>query len=120
MQQFGVNVQEAMDHIGNLHDQFVDQFFEQWRHIPVFGGPLDEEIRAYCNMLGNWIRGNDSWSFEVCTAPSSTVWIFILMLSQSERYFGVRGPEIQTSRSVRLSRKLGPKAHCNSDLQLEA
>ncbi|KAF4601362.1 terpene cyclase [Pleurotus pulmonarius] len=102
IQQFGVNVQDAMDYIGNLHDGLVDQFFEQWSRIPVFGNQLDEEVRAYCNMLGNWVRGCDSWSFE------------------SARYFGVRGPEIQISRSVQLSGELRFKAHCDSDLRLEA
>ncbi|KAL4264339.1 Terpene synthase [Pleurotus pulmonarius] len=98
IQQFGVNVQDTMDHIGNLHDNLVDQFFDQWSRIPIFGSQLDEEVRAYCNMLGNWVRGSDSWSFE------------------SQRYFGIRGSEIQTSRTLPLTQRPG---HHDSSLQPE-
>ncbi|KAL4256103.1 Terpene synthase [Pleurotus pulmonarius] len=97
IQQFRMNIQDAMDYIENLINRLVDQFLEQWSHIPVFSGPVDAEIRAYCNMLGIWVRGNDSWSFE------------------SERYFGERGPEVQTSRTIRLT---GAKREENGD-QLE-
>ncbi|KAF7432702.1 hypothetical protein PC9H_004644 [Pleurotus ostreatus] len=91
IQQFGMNIQDAMDYIGKLNERLVDQFLEQWNRIPVFGGSVDAEIGDYCNMLGEWVRGNDSWSFE------------------SERYFGKKGPEIQADLIVRLTRSRGEK-----------
>lgn len=65
IQQFQMNTQDAMNYIENLINRLIDQFLEQWSDIPVFGGSVDAEIRAYCNMLGAVVRGNDSWSFEV-------------------------------------------------------
>ncbi|KAF4575315.1 terpene cyclase [Pleurotus pulmonarius] len=91
IQQFRMNIQDAINYIGNLHERLVDQFLEQWKCIPVFGGPVDAEVRAYCDMLGEWVRGNDSWSFE------------------SERYFGRKGTEVQANRVVRLTRIRGEK-----------
>ncbi|KDQ29694.1 hypothetical protein PLEOSDRAFT_1039734 [Pleurotus ostreatus PC15] len=91
MQQFRVDVQHAMHHIANLHDCLFNRFLEHWRRIPLFGGPVDSEIRTYCNMLANWVRANDSWSFE------------------GGRYFGDKGREIQTTRLVRLTGIRGEK-----------
>ncbi|KAL4256105.1 Isoprenoid synthase domain superfamily protein [Pleurotus pulmonarius] len=84
MHQFRTDVQDAMHHVANLHARLLNQFLEQWNCVPVFGGPIDSEIRTYCNMLGNWVRANDSWSFE------------------SERYYGKRGLEIETTRLVQI------------------
>jgi hypothetical protein len=27
---------------------------------------VDREVRIYLDGLGNWVRANDTWSFEVC------------------------------------------------------
>ncbi len=62
-----MDVQHAMNYIGDLYNYLVDQFLAEWDHIPVFGGPVDLEVKAYCNMLGEWVRGNEAWSFEVGT-----------------------------------------------------
>ncbi|KAJ8698766.1 hypothetical protein PTI98_005437 [Pleurotus ostreatus] len=80
-----------MDYIGDLNARLVDEFLEKWNHIPVFDGPVDTDIRAYCVMLAEWVRGNDSWSFE------------------GGRYFGDKGREIQTTRLVRLTGIRGEK-----------
>lgn len=61
-----------MDYIGDLNARLVDEFLEKWNHIPVFDGPVDTDIRAYCVMLAEWVRGNDSWSFEVRTVTHSS------------------------------------------------
>ncbi|KAF9498806.1 terpenoid synthase [Pleurotus eryngii] len=90
--QFGMDVQDAMNYIGNLNDYLVEEFLAQRDHIPIFGGPVDLEIRAYCDMLGEWIRGNDSWSFE------------------GGRYFGEEGPKIQNTRVVCLTSCRGEKS----------
>ena len=66
MHQFQIDVQKAINWISRLHDDLAEQFLEEWTKIPTYGGPIDREIRTYCDGLGNWVRGNDSWSFEVC------------------------------------------------------
>ncbi|KAF7432704.1 hypothetical protein PC9H_004646 [Pleurotus ostreatus] len=91
IQQFRLTIQGAMDYIGDLNARLVDEFLEKWNHIPVFDGPVDTDIRAYCVMLAEWVRGNDSWSFE------------------GGRYFGDKGREIQTTRLVRLTGIRGEK-----------
>ncbi|KJA22852.1 hypothetical protein HYPSUDRAFT_138665 [Hypholoma sublateritium FD-334 SS-4] len=85
MNQFKITPQEAMNYISDLHDKLAVQFLDEWKNIPTFGGPLDLEVRTYCHGLGNWVRANDSWSFE------------------SERYFGKRGIEIQTTRQIEMN-----------------
>ncbi|KAK7451208.1 hypothetical protein VKT23_012544 [Stygiomarasmius scandens] len=86
--QFQLDVQKALNWIGNLHDGLANQFLEAWKEIPTYGGPIDREIRTYADGLGNWVRGNDSWSFE------------------SDRYFGKEGLEIEKTRKVKLLPKL--------------
>ena len=65
MEQYKTDAQTAMNHIGKLHDELAEQFMDVWRKIPTFGGPVDREVRVYADGLGNWVRGNDTWSFEV-------------------------------------------------------
>ncbi|KAF8520672.1 terpenoid synthase [Gautieria morchelliformis] len=84
MDQYNIDRQMAMDCIGKLHDDFVEQFLATWEKIPTFGGPVDQEIRTYLEGLARWIRGNESWSFE-CT-----------------RYFPKLGPQILLTRQGTL------------------
>ncbi|KAF8520670.1 terpenoid synthase [Gautieria morchelliformis] len=84
MEQYNIDRQMAMDCMGKLHDDLVEQFLATWKKIPTYGGPVDREIRTYTDGLANWVRGNDSWSFE-CT-----------------RYFGELGPQIQLTRQDTL------------------
>jgi len=93
MHQYNLDTQGAMNWISDLHDDIVDEFLEVWKTVPTFGGPVDREIRTYLDGLGNWVRGNDSWSFE------------------SERYFGKQGLEIQHSRKVALLPKIIMNGH---------
>ena len=65
MHQFNMDPQTAMNYISDLHDKLARQFLDQWMRIPTFGGPLDLEVITYCDGLGNWVRANDTWSFEV-------------------------------------------------------
>ncbi|KAF9038910.1 terpenoid synthase [Hymenopellis radicata] len=80
MHQLDLDLHGALQWISNLHDDLVAKFLEAWNHIPVYGGPLDFEVRTYTEGLGNWVRANDQWSFE------------------SERYFGKQGMVILESR----------------------
>ncbi|KAJ7651000.1 terpenoid synthase [Roridomyces roridus] len=84
MNQYRMDVQDAMDWIGELHGKMVDEFMEIWRTVPTFGGPVDREIRTYVDGMANWVRANSSWAFE------------------SQRYFGKEGVEIMHTRTVEL------------------
>lgn len=66
MNQYQMGVQEAMNWISDLHDKLANDFLETWNDVPTFGGPVDREVRIYLDGLGNWVRANDTWSFEVC------------------------------------------------------
>lgn len=66
MNQLHVSPQTAFNHISDLYDEITTQFLDEWKKIPTFEGPLDLEVRTYCYGLGNWVRANNSWSFEVC------------------------------------------------------
>jgi hypothetical protein len=65
MHQYNMDAQGAMNWISDLHGDIVEVFFEIWKSLPTFGGPVDREIRTYVDGLGNWVRANDQWSFEV-------------------------------------------------------
>jgi len=65
MHQFKMDPQAAMNFILDMHDTLATDFLDEWKKIPTFGGPLDLEVRTYCHGLGNWVRANDAWSFEV-------------------------------------------------------
>ncbi|TDL15490.1 terpenoid synthase [Rickenella mellea] len=75
--------------ISKLHDNLADQFLADFANVPSFGDrDLDAQVATYVDGLGNWVRANDSWSFE------------------SQRYFGKKGTEIEESRWVTLLPKV--------------
>ncbi|KAF9461959.1 terpenoid synthase [Collybia nuda] len=76
-----IGLHAALQWISNLHDRLAAEFLEAYKKLP---SPINPDVATYVDGLGNWVRGNDVWSFE------------------SERYFGVRGLEIQNSRIVQL------------------
>ena len=56
----------AIQWISNLHDEIVQRFLSTLREVPSFGDPvIDKQVLAYIDGLGNWVRANDCWSFEV-------------------------------------------------------
>lgn len=65
MHEFQMDVQSAINWISDLHDNLVSQFLDKWKEIPTFGDSIANEVRTYVDGLGNWVRANDSWSFEV-------------------------------------------------------
>ena len=65
MNQLRVGPQMAFDYISDLYNSKEAQFLEAWKNIPTYEGALDLDVRTYCYGLGNWVRGNNSWDFEV-------------------------------------------------------
>ncbi|KAJ3824036.1 terpenoid synthase [Lentinula raphanica] len=86
MNNMGLNLDEALLWISDFHDERVELFQETYAVIRKTL-PISERTEAavsFLEGLGNWVRANDCWSFE------------------SERYFGQKGAEIQSSRIVEL------------------
>ncbi len=65
MQHLCLDIHGALQCISQYLDDLVAKCLNAWNDIPVYGGPLDFEVRAYTEGLGNWIRANDQWCFEV-------------------------------------------------------
>ncbi|KAI0823518.1 terpenoid synthase [Trametes gibbosa] len=86
----GLDLQSAVDHVGELCKQTIDVFIENREKIPSFGPDLDRDVAMYVQGLQDWIVGSLHWSF------------------MTKRYFGTAGAEIKKHRVVKLlSRKGG-------------
>ena len=70
MEELGLGLQDAIDYVGRLHDSHVQSFLELYGQMSEELGKTDHPINtnalSYIESLGNWVRGNDQWSFEVC------------------------------------------------------
>lgn len=68
MAELKLGVQEALDWIGRLHDELANEFIAEYERVPSLfteSEAINLEIRLYADALGNWVRANDQWSFEV-------------------------------------------------------
>ncbi|KAF8433264.1 terpenoid synthase [Boletus edulis BED1] len=61
-----------------------ERFHTALAALPQWEEPLNSQVRAYCDGVGQWVRANDDWSFE------------------GERYFGNKGLEIKENRWMSL------------------
>jgi hypothetical protein len=71
MTTLGCTLQEAYDWIGSHHDSLAAEFLDLCDDISSFpeeGEAVNRELREYLDGLGNWVRANECWSFEVCFA----------------------------------------------------
>lgn len=84
MLQENTDVHGAMQYILGMHDRLADKFLQNYDKLPSWGEPIDSWVHRYVDGLGNWVRANDSWSFE------------------SWRYFKNDGLNIQKHRWVTL------------------
>ncbi|KAI0647578.1 terpenoid synthase [Trametes meyenii] len=80
----GLDLQSAVDFVGDLCKQTIDAFIENRRNVPSFGAALDRDVALYVQGLQDWIAGSLHWSF------------------MTERYFGKEGAQIKKHRVVRL------------------
>ena len=95
---YGMELQEAVDYVGEMCRLTINNFIENKKHVPSFGCPkLDQDVAGYIQGLQDWIVGSLHWTF------------------MSERYFGTEGAEIKKHRYVKLLPKkasavaIGPK-----------
>jgi len=82
MHQEGVDLQTAVDFVGNMCKQSIDRFNEDRARLPSWGPEIDRDVAIYVDGLANWIVGSLHWSFE------------------SERYFGKTGLQVKATRTV--------------------
>jgi len=87
MELYGMDVQEAVDHVADRCEALVKRFEENKELVPSFGKDLDPLVTIYIEGLQYWIAGFLNWCFE------------------TERYFGKEAPDVQIHRVVRLSRQ---------------
>ncbi|KAI0370486.1 terpenoid synthase [Pilatotrama ljubarskyi] len=79
-----LDLQAAVDYVGELCVGCIDRF-EALRHaLPSWGPEIDEQLQVYVDGLGDWMIGNLVWSFE------------------TERYFGRAGRKVRSELSVAL------------------
>ncbi|RPD59287.1 terpenoid synthase [Lentinus tigrinus ALCF2SS1-7] len=88
MHQFQTDLHGAMEWIDNHHKTLMDRFLSYYGHLPTWGPVIDVQVARYVQGVGNWVRANDTWSFE------------------SQRYFGLDGLAIAEDRCVTLLPKV--------------
>ena len=84
MNQEGLDLQSAVDFVGELCQQSIDRFIADRANLPSWGPEIDRQVAIYADGLADWIVGSLHWSFE------------------SERYFAKAGPEVKKTRVVEL------------------
>ena len=85
MHQEGVDLQTAVEFVGNMCKQSIDRFNEDRARLPSWGPKIDHDVSIYVDGLANWIVGSLHWSFE------------------TERYFGKTGRQVKKTRTVELA-----------------
>jgi hypothetical protein len=84
MNEEGLDLQSAIDFVGNMCKQSIDRFVDDRSNLPSWGPKIDRDVSVYVGGLADWIVGSLHWSFE------------------SERYFGKAGREVKATRVVNL------------------
>ena len=85
MHQEGVDLQTAVDFVGNMCKQSIDRFNQDRARLPSWGPEIDRDVSVYVDGLANWIVGSLHWSFE------------------TERYFGKTGLQVKATRTVEIA-----------------
>lgn len=89
MNEHGLDLQSAVDFVGDMCKQSIDRFNRDRRELPCWGPEVDRDVAVYVEGLADWIVGSLHWSFE------------------TERYFGKNGREIKETRVVQLLPRKG-------------
>jgi len=84
MNEQGMDLQSAVDFVGQLCKQSIDRFIYDRSRLPSWGEKIDRDVAIYVTGLADWIVGALHWSFE------------------SERYFGKNGRTVKANRIVEL------------------
>ncbi|OAX41468.1 terpene synthase [Rhizopogon vinicolor AM-OR11-026] len=84
MDEQGLDLQSAVDYIGQLCKDSVQHFEDNRTILPSWGEELDRQVAIYIDGLQNWIIATLHWSFD------------------SNRYFGKDGHAVKRNRTVKL------------------
>ncbi|OAX41622.1 terpenoid synthase [Rhizopogon vinicolor AM-OR11-026] len=84
MYEQGLDLQSAVDFVGELCKQSIDRFNEDRKLIPSWSPKIDKDVAVYVTGLADWIVGSLHWSFD------------------STRYFQNSGQEVKKTRVVNL------------------
>ncbi|KAG8216688.1 isoprenoid synthase domain-containing protein [Butyriboletus roseoflavus] len=84
MHEQGLDLQDAVNAVGDLCKRAIDRFTHDRANLPSWGPTIDADVRVYVDGLADWIVGSLHWSFE------------------TERYFGVAGKRVKATRVVTL------------------
>ena len=87
MNQLSLDLHGAVEWVAERQRALVDQFLENVGKLPSWNPEIDAQVARHIDGMGNWVRANDSWSFE------------------SHRYFGMGGLAMKESRRVPLMPK---------------
>lgn len=80
----GLELQEAVDYVGDLCYGCIDRFEALRRALPSWGPEIDRQLQVYIDGLADWMIGNLVWSFE------------------TTRYFGADGEKVLRELAVDL------------------
>ncbi|KZT73096.1 terpenoid synthase [Daedalea quercina L-15889] len=78
----GVDLQTAVDLVGQHFKTLMDRFMEVKSRLPSWGSAVDQTVQMYVEAMEHWVSGNLEWSFE------------------TQRYFGPLHGEIKRTRIV--------------------
>ena len=70
MHEQGLDLQSAVDFVGEMCKQTIDRFVEDRAHLPSWGPKIDRDLAVYVDGLANWIVG-----YEMTFFPPSRVLI---------------------------------------------
>ena len=84
MQQYDLNVQDAINMAGNLSCEKMGRFYMLYQQVPRWVGPVDLEVQRLLDGMAQCVSGVMHWSYE------------------SQRYFGTRGLEVKRTRVLHL------------------
>lgn len=80
----GLELQDAVDVVGDFCKRAIDRFVDDRARLPSWGPAVDADVRVYVDGLADWIVGSLHWSFD------------------TERYFGKAGKQVKVTRMVTL------------------
>lgn len=88
MNERNMDLQSAVDFVGQMCKKSIDRFIETRKQVPSWDPDTDRQVQIYISGLADWIVASLHWSFD------------------SERYFGKGGKEVKNTRVVHLSPRM--------------
>lgn len=76
MRQQDLNIQDALDWVGDYCRVRATQFLEELKNIPSWGDSVNSDVSKYIDALGDMPRANYQWSFEVSAQSFMVCYLF--------------------------------------------